>query len=74
MKKISQRYKELLSKYSSSDEILELIELVVQDDFRVKEDYYDRNEKYPIQRDLLGKLKCDILTTRAVLSSNRLPK
>lgn len=65
------RYKELLKKFYSNEELIELLDLVVMDSRREKEEHYLKNKSYPDDRDLLGKLKTDLLTVRAyVMSTN----
>lgn len=68
---MNNRYKELLCKYASNKEVEELIELVVLDDFRVREDYYTKNKQYPQRQDLLSKLKVDLKTTEYFLNKSR---
>lgn len=61
----------MLCKYASNKEVEELIELVVLDDFRVREDYYTKNKQYPQRQDLLSKLKVDLKTTEYFLNKSR---
>lgn len=64
---MKQRYRELMMKYCGNNEIQELIELVILDDKRVRENHYSQFKKYPEQQDLLMKLKSDLYTTKKVL-------
>lgn len=69
MLKIDKRYKELLIKYASDDELVELLSLVRSDDFRERESFYLNNKQYPQQRDLLGKLAIDLATIKKALTT-----
>lgn len=64
---MKQQYRELLMKYCGNKEIQELIELVILDDKRIRENYYSQYKKYPEQQDLLMKLKNDLYTVKKVL-------
>ena len=66
---MNKQYKILLSKYASDKDLMELLELVVLDDFRSREEYYIKNKTYPQRQDLLGKLKIDLKTTEHFLNS-----
>lgn len=61
---INNRYKELLLKFAGNAELLELFDLALLDDIRIREMYYEKNKKYPDQRDMLGKLRTDLYTVK----------
>lgn len=63
---LSDRYQELLQKYCNDTDLLELINLCIIDNRREKELSYLRNGKYPEQRDLIEKLRIDLLTLKEV--------
>lgn len=55
------RYEVLLEQFSSNMDIYDLIEECILDDLGKREAEYIRNGKYPEQRNLLMKLKSDLL-------------
>lgn len=64
-------YKALLCKFAGNVDVYKLIELCKLDDFRVMENYYQVNKKYPDKRDCLGKLLIDLKTTKAKLLTSK---
>lgn len=68
---MNSRYIELLKKYHSDNSLLELLDLVVLDSMREREDYYLKNKKYPDNRCLLSKLKVDLQTVRAYVDMKK---
>lgn len=64
MHKINKEYIELLKKYAFNEELTKLIDLVYLDSIRERENYYLQHSAYTEQRDLLQKLKIDLITVR----------
>lgn len=58
------KYKALLLKFMGSEDIYELLDLCVIDDKREQENAYIRTGKYKDPRDLLSKLKVDLLMAK----------
>lgn len=66
------KYNKLLAKFCSNDELIELIEECELDERGKREFNYLKTNRYPEQRELLGKLKTDlILKRREVLMDGR---
>lgn len=63
---LGDRYQELLQKYSNDTDLLELINLCIIDNRRERELFYLRNNKYPEKRELIEKLRIDLLTLKEV--------
>lgn len=63
---INDRYKVLLSVFSTNEDLLELIDLVRLDEARIRELHYLRTTSYPENRDMLGKLKTDLHTVKVL--------
>lgn len=63
------QYEKLLIKYCSDTDIFELIEECILDDYGQREATYIRNGKYPEKRELIMKLKSDLINTRANIRS-----
>lgn len=61
---MDKKYLMLLNKFMGNNEIYELLDLCVIDDKRNQEISYLKNGKYKDQRDLLSKLKVDLLSAR----------
>lgn len=55
------KYQMLLDKFSGNSELLEIIEECILDDISKKEAIYLNTGQYPQQRDLLMKLKTDLI-------------
>lgn len=66
---INKRYKELLIKFASNQELLELFDLARLDDVREREIYFTQSKSYPQQRDIIGKLLVDLTTTRMAMNN-----
>ncbi len=54
-------YEKLLNKFCGDNNIYELIEKSIIEDFGEREAFYNNHGKYPEQRDRLMKLKNDLL-------------
>lgn len=57
-------YTELLKKYCFDDKLIDLIEECFLDEIGRKEAFYIQYGVYPNKRELLGKLKADLLLTK----------
>ena len=57
------RQMELLRKFSGSEELVELINLVIIQDQEARENQYMAEGSYPEPRNLLGLLKIQLMTT-----------
>lgn len=67
-----EKYDKLLAKYCGNDEMLELLEECMLDELGKREFKYIKTGKYPEQRDLLGKLKTDLILKKIeVMNSGR---
>lgn len=66
---VDKKYKELLFKFYANPEIYELIDLVILDSIREREEYYLAHKSYPQDRDLISKLKSDLNTIKAYVQS-----
>ncbi|WP_335941825.1 hypothetical protein [Fusobacterium polymorphum] len=58
------KYDDFLAKYAGDNELLELIKWCVLDWEETKENYYQNYGKYPEQRNLLIKLKFDLVNKK----------
>lgn len=65
---MDKKYNSLLNKFAGNDELIELINLCIIDDARLREIVYLKKSAYPDRRDLLGKLKTDIMLKRVELT------
>lgn len=71
MMQMDSNYKKLLLQFAGNKELLELLDLVVLDDMRVRGNYYMQHNSYPERIDLLQKLKIDLETTKAYMDSKK---
>lgn len=63
---LGDRYQELLKKYCNDTDLLELINLCIIDNRRERELFYLSKGKYPDKRELIEKLRIDLLTLKEV--------
>lgn len=64
----NKKYDELLSKFCGNTELLELIKWCVLDWEEERELFFERYGKYPEQRNLLMKLKFDLVNKKNELT------
>lgn len=57
-------YEKLLNKYCADTDIFELIEQCILDEYGQREAIYELNGRYPEKRELIMKLKADLINTR----------
>lgn len=56
-----EKYESLLNKFTGNNELLELIEECILDEIGKAEAYYMNMGRYPAERNLLMKLKTDLI-------------
>lgn len=64
MIKKTPEYEKLLNKFCDDTDIFELIEQCILDEFGQREATYELNGRYPEKRELIMKLKADLINTR----------
>ena len=65
-----EKYDILLAKFCKNDEIVEMLEECMLDELGKREFKYIKNGKYPEYRDLLGKLKTDLILKKIEVINN----
>lgn len=65
-----EKYDILLAKFCKNDEIVEMLEECMLDELGKREFKYIKTGKYPEYRDLLGKLKTDLILKKIEVINN----
>lgn len=69
--KMNPRYKELLSKYYSNNELRELFDLARLDIHRREMIHYQKHGSYPVKADTIDLIMLDMLTMESYYKGNK---